>query len=154
MKSQQNCKHKNCRKIKTSGFPLLIGLLIALIPKCPFCVLAYSSAIALCSGAKVYIHHPGWTSWISILLAILTLIMVFVNFRGLRTYMAIVLILVGTSFIAIAEFRTGSLAHFYCGSSIILVGVWLNASMLYVLKFLSTPFYRLISKSQINPSEN
>ena len=52
-----SCANKKTIKYnKNKGYPLLLTIIIAILPKCPFCVLTYSSAIAMCSGVNIY-HH-------------------------------------------------------------------------------------------------
>ena len=119
-----------------SVLPLFSGILIALIPKCPFCILAYSSAMTLCSGSKIYQHTPNWTSYISIGLAVLTLFFVLLNYRGWRTIVAAGLIVGGSCFIVVSETFTGMPSHFYIGAVFLMSGVWVNANFMY--------FYRLL----------
>ena len=121
-----------------------MGLFIALIPKCPFCILAYSSAITLCSGTKVYMHHPEWTSWISIILAIFTLLMVLFNYRGRRTIYAAILVLLGSSLIVVSELYTGEIQVYYYGVTILLFGVWFNASFMYFYRVWLIPLLNFL----------
>ena len=131
-----NCKcgkeHKVHRKGKSIG--VWSGLLIAILPKCPFCVMAYSSAVTLCSGATMYDHTPTWISWISIGLAAFTLIITLWNYKGTRTLLAGLLILFGSSFILNSELRTGDVNAYYWGTFFLLSGVWLNGSFLHFLR--------------------
>jgi len=131
-----------------------MGVLIALIPKCPFCILAYSSAITLCSGTTVYMHHPEWTSWISIILAVFTLMMVLVNYRGKRTLFAAFFVLLGSGLIVMCELYTGEIEVYYYGVILLLFGVWLNASFFYFYRVWFLPllkFFRV--KTNIDYSD-
>ncbi|MCB9275152.1 MAG: hypothetical protein H6564_14005 [Lewinellaceae bacterium] len=119
-----------------------MGILIVLLPKCPFCLLAYSSAITLCSGVKVYQHEPGWPSWISIGLASLTLALVLWNYKGRRTLFAAALILSGSYFILSSELQTGELAVYYLGAALLLSGVWVNGSFRYVFNRWARPLWQ------------
>ena len=130
MEKKCHCPSKNKKRDQKSALPVLGGLLIALLPKCPFCLLAYSSAMTLCNGSKIYLHTPGWTSWISIGLAILTLMMVLLNYRGKRTIVAASLILFGSLFILRSELYTGDILGYYFGAAMLMLGVWVNASFL------------------------
>jgi hypothetical protein len=124
----------DCPRSKSSGrsiWPVFAGIVIALIPKCPFCILAYSSAITLCSGAKIYQHSPQWTSYISIALAAITLILVLWNFKGLRTILAAGCVVAGSLFIVVSEIHTGSPPHYYAGATLLMFGVWMNANFMY-----------------------
>ena len=131
MPSNCQCKSDRSAPTKVSYLSLASGILVALIPKCPFCILAYSSAITLCSGSKIYNHTPEWTSYISIGLAVMTLALVLFNFKGLRTILAATLVLSGSLLIVRSEIVTGSLSLYYIGSLLLMVGVWVNANFMY-----------------------
>lgn len=131
------------KEAKPRSYPLLLGILIAIIPKCPFCVLAYSSALTLCNGSNFYMHQSGWTSWLSIGLAAFTLIMVLVNYRGTRTLIAAGLIILGSVLIIRAELYTGQLQVYYTGVVFIFSGIWTNASMLYFARFVIRVLLRI-----------
>ncbi len=102
------------------------GVVIALLPKCPFCLLAYSSAMTLCSGTTVFEHQSNWFSWVSILLTVLVIATLIRNFRGLRTLVALALALIGGGLIAYSELYTGYLGHYTTGAYLLLGGALLN----------------------------
>lgn len=123
------------RKTATSSLgSALIGVLIVLLPKCHFCLLAYSSAITLCSGTKIYNHSPAWTSYISISLALLTLALVLINYKGLRTLFAASLVIIGCLLISYSELKTGEIAFYYGGTFALLFGVWVNGSFYHFFR--------------------
>lgn len=134
-------KHRSCRcrkshKIEKQGriLPFLTGILIAVLPKCPFCVMAYSSAITLCSGAKLYDHNPTWISYISIGLALFTLVLIIYNYKGTRTWFAAAMVIFGSVLILDSELRTGDFQNYYWGAGSLLLGVWINGSFAYFYK--------------------
>lgn len=129
-----HCPKPHKVKQKAGIFPVLTGIFIAVLPKCPFCIMAYSSAITLCSGAKLYNHNPTWVSWISIGLAALTLFFVLWNYKGVRTLIAAGLVLAGSCFILDSELRTGDFQNYYLGTFSLLLGVWVNGSFQYFFK--------------------
>lgn len=130
--NKKHC-HKSGSKTnkKESFIPLLGGIFIALIPKCPFCILAYGSAITLCSGATIYDHSPAWTNYISLVLIVITFAMVILNYKGLRTIIAAIMILCGSYFIVRSELYTGEIDLYYWGASILMIGIWINASFYF-----------------------
>lgn len=128
-----HCPKPHKVKQKAGIFPVLTGIFIALLPKCPFCIMAYSSAITLCSGAKLYNHNPTWVSWISILLAVLRCFSFSITI-GVRTFVAAALVLVGSCFILDSELRTGDFQNYYLGTFSLLLGVWVNGSFQYFFK--------------------
>ena len=139
----RSCHCPKPHKVKQKGgiFPVVTSIFIALLPKCPFCIMAYSSAITLCSGAKLYDHSPTWISWISIGLAALTLFFVLWNYKGSRTMVAAVLVLAGSYFILDSELRTGDVQNYYLGSFSLMLGVWVNGSFQYFFKKLLRPVW-------------
>jgi hypothetical protein len=129
------CPKKHANELpKFSSF--IPGLLIALIPKCPFCILTYTSAITICSTKNLGGYAPHWTSWISIGFAFLTLIVTLYNYKGQRTWVAAGLICFGSSLIICSELFTGLLPTYYWGCGILIFGVWVNGSFLYFLRLI------------------
>lgn len=145
--SQKSCSHSLDRKIKKkrSAFPILTGILIAILPKCPFCIAAYSSAIVLCSGTKLYHQAPDWTNFISIGLAVLTLIMILFNYRGKRTWFAASLVILGSLLIIRTELYTGELQEYYIGAFALLMGVWVNASFMFFYRKWMKPIFHFFN---------
>ncbi len=132
---KQKAKTDLNRKTATSSLgSALIGVVIALLPKCHFCILAYSSAITLCSGTKIYNHSPAWTSYISIGLALLTLALILINYKGLRTLFAASLVIIGCLLISYSELKTGEIAFYYGGTFALLFGVWVNGSFYHFFR--------------------
>ncbi len=132
MSSNCSCKPRKKRTtFKSPYLSFIAGLFIALLPKCPFCILAYSSAITLCSGKTLYNHDPGWTSFISIALALFTLVVILLNYKGRKTIIAAILVLIGSLFLIYSEMYTGDIYQYYWGTAFLLLGVWLNANLMY-----------------------
>lgn len=125
------------RVVKTkSGFLALFlpGLFIALIPKCPFCILTYTSAITICSSKAIGQYTPHWTSWISIVLAFLTLAITLYNYKGQRTWLAAAIISVGSILIIYSELFSGFIQPYYWGCGILIFGVWVNGSLPFFIR--------------------
>lgn len=141
-----HCKKKKSVKVENSVFSAFTSILIVFLPKCSFCILSYSSTIALCSGASWSNHAPGWTSWISVGLSFFTLLMILLNYRDVRTWIAAALVGVGGIGITYAEMVSGDLSFYYLGASIMLLGVWVNGSYYYVYRRWVKPFYLKIIK--------
>ena len=131
-----SCKKTDSKKMDLNFSSLLPGLLIALIPKCPFCVLSYTSAITVCGSKNMDGYLPHWTSWISIFFSLLTLLLTFNNYKGVRTQLSCFLILVGSALIVYSELFTGLLYSYYWGSVILIVGVWVNGNLPFFLRMI------------------
>ena len=126
-----HCPSKSKQKAKRDTYPLWSGILIALIPKCPYCILAYSSAITMCSGTKMYAQTPGWTAYLPFALAVLTLVLVLLNYKGSRTLASAGLVILGSILMIAGEFWLGEILLYYLGTAVLLFGIWVNASFRY-----------------------
>lgn len=124
------CKCSATKREKTGNdiYSIMSGVFIALIPKCPYCILAYSSAITMCSGTKLYSHSPSWTSYFLLVLAVLTLSLIIFNYKGKRTIVAIILVTLGSLLMLVSQFYIFDITYYYLGTILLLFGVWVNAS--------------------------
>lgn len=130
---------------KKSTFPILSGLLVAIIPKCPFCIMAYSSTFAMCGGSRMTGHVPPWTSYLLVGLAFLTLILILINYKGYRTLAAAGLVIAGSGLVLAEEFFTGEIAHYNLGALLLLLGVWVNGSFQYFYRKWMQPLFQKIN---------
>ncbi|MCH2080958.1 MAG: hypothetical protein MK226_01145 [Saprospiraceae bacterium] len=130
-----SCANKKTIKYnKNKGYPFLLTIVIAILPKCPFCMLAYSSAITMCSGATIYQHEAGVFSYISIILALVVVASIVMNRRDIRTWVATGLALYGTGLVVWSELYTGQLSTYMVGSSLLLLGALLNGNLLHFIQ--------------------
>ena len=130
---------------KERSFTSLLGAVaIALLPKCPFCLLAYSSAVTMCSGATYDSHAPGWVSFISISLALVVLYTVCRTYRGARTLFAAALAMLGTGIVAYSELVSGSLGLYQCGALMMLAAALLNGGVYVTVRRLLVRARRFI----------
>jgi len=135
---KSQCQQKKSTVKTASDYSLLTGILIALLPKCPFCILSFTSAITVCSSKGLTTYSPHWTSFISIAFAALTILIVAYNYKGIKTQVALFFILTGSALVIYSELFSGLLQPYYLGSSILLLGVWINGSFIFFYnKFLS-----------------
>jgi len=125
---------KKKRKKRNNPYPFLSGLLIALLPKCPWCILAYSSAITMCSGTKFYTPTDSWTTYLPISFAVFTLALLLYNYKGKKTILAATLVLLGSCLILDATFYYGDATAYYFGSLTLLFGVWINGSFFFFVR--------------------
>jgi len=139
--NQCRCTVTKTKKEKKTIFPLLTGIMIAILPKCPYCILAYSSAITMCSGTKLYNFSPGWTSYLLLGLALLTLLFILLNYKGKRTIYAAVLVGTGSLLMLACQFYTFNINHYYIGTFLLLFGVWVNASFRFFYRQWIKPIF-------------
>lgn len=151
------CEKKQCtasneftftRTKKKLGFTA--GLLLALLPKCPFCVMAFTSTFVLCGEAGTFTTEHTYTSSTTLFLTLffcgIALLGIVFNYRGNRTKYAMLLALAGSFCILLSVTRGGSLALYYSGVFFVFAGVWLNGSLLFFV----TKIRALLSRNSIN----
>ncbi len=102
--------------------------------------MAYSGAMTMCSGKKIYPENDIAFSILMILLAIIVFIGIAMNRRGLRTIFALALALSGTLLVFISQFIQISEFTYYIGCGMLLLGVWVNGSFLYFIHVLRKKF--------------
>ena len=139
-KIKNDCKPCKKRKIDSGAkkqFGLLTTILLVLLPKCPFCLMAYSSTFMLCGGAGVIAKSSHSSSATTILITsffcLLVLLSIILNYRDKRTKYALMLATAGSFLIMYSVCVDGGLPIYYSGVMLVFIGVWLNASLLYII---------------------
>ena len=123
-----SCK-KNCQRLQVKkSLSWLPALFIAIIPKCPFCIMAYSGAITLCTGTKMYPHADTTTSYISIGLAAAVILSILFNYKGSKTKYALFFTSIGTLLLLTSQFYWISEYLYYAGVGFLFFGIWYNGS--------------------------
>lgn len=120
-----------CRSKARSSYAWLPAVVVAILPKCPFCVMAYSGAISMCSGNNLYPNAGGIVSYVTIGLALLTLLSILLNKRGRRTWVAATITIGGTGLLLLSQFYSMSSSLYYIAVTVIFFGVWFNGSFLH-----------------------
>jgi len=135
-KNRMPCKKKNMEIVSRNQTGLLGGILLALLPKCPFCYMAFSGTLMLCgngSGMFTRTFSSLPTQIFSVAFCQLILLFIVLNFRDKRTLYAIALAVVGSAMVIYSTTIAGGIMLYYCGVVMIFLGVWLNASLLYFI---------------------
>jgi hypothetical protein len=132
-----------CKKMRADAkqkkyVSLFGGILLAVLPKCPFCLMAFSSTIFLCGEGHTFIEEytikSSSTITLTMFFCLLTLAGIIFNYRDSRTKYAIAFALSGTAFINLSVNVTGGLPLYYLGVFLVFTGVWVNTSLLYFVK--------------------
>ena len=125
-------KNKNCacrKRRDFSRFPLLVSVLLAVLPKCPFCIMAYSSAMVMCSGIVYEAYTPNWFSYLSTLLSLVILISLILNYRGYNTVIAVVLGFIGVAMVVYGQLISGIADYYWSGAFFLMTAALLNGNL-------------------------
>ncbi len=134
---------KPCKKISHVNadkrrFSVFSGILLAFLPKCPFCFMAFTNTLILCGEGNSLTcqrtFSSSTTSLLSILFCSIILLSIIFNYQDSRTKYAIALAFTGSLFVILSVIKTGGLPLYYFGIIFIFSGVWMNASLLYFLR--------------------
>ena len=124
----KNCNTK--RKVYTfRNSSIFSAILIILIPKCPFCIMAYSSAITICGGQDIYMTSNNWVSFIPLVLSAIIFLMIVLNNKGIRTWIAAIMTLFGTLFIVLSHQLLLSPAFYNVGGVGMILAIWVNGNL-------------------------
>lgn len=143
------CKKRNAVSDGRKHAGLLTTILLIVLPKCPFCLMAFSSTIILCGkagGASELTHSSSTTISITAFFCFTVLLNILLNYRDKRTIYSLVLAAAGCFLIMYSVCAAGGLSLYYSGVVLVFIGVWLNASLLYIVK-------RITGKRRATPGE-
>lgn len=129
--------------IRTS---FLSALLVVILPKCSICVMAFSSAIALCGGDAIYHQSNNWVSYIPIGLSALICGLIIKNWRGVRSYYAIALAWIGLTMVISSHQLLIDPSFYNIGSGLLFIAVWFNSNLLHTIQL----FRSKINKKEIH----
>jgi hypothetical protein len=132
MLSNCNC-HPSKKVNKASSVSVLSTFLLIILPKCPFCIMAYSSAITICGGPDMYLMSNNWVSFVPLALALFINVMLLLNWRGRSTFNALLVSLVGFSLILMTHQLILSSGFYNLGAMLLFMSIWLNGSFIYLL---------------------
>jgi len=139
------CKSKK----KYNLIPWLPTFAIAILPKCPFCIMAYSGAMSLCSGKMLYPNANSISSYIIIGLALFTLIGIALNYKKKTTIIALAIAAVGILLLSISQFYLMSNDLYYVGTALLFFGIWYNGSFNFFYKKYKT-YWNKINDNKIH----
>jgi len=135
---------KNCKRNQSSSFrrlmPWLPGFIIAIIPKCPFCIMAYSGAVTLCSGKSIYPNAGSMTSVMTIILCAVIISGILLNNRGKKTIISLMIVITGIGLIIASQLVLMDSLSYTIGAFILLFGIWFNGSFDYFYRRITLKF--------------
>ena len=130
-KKTNSCGFKNNFKLSSSSW--LSTILIIILPKCPFCVMAYSGAMTLCSGRMLYPNSNSQSIYFILGLSLIVLFGIILNYKGKRTIASIIIALLGISLLMLSQVYWYSEVGYYTSVLIIMTAIWNNGSLHYLL---------------------
>jgi len=136
------CETQNCRykmKLSHSKGSWLSLLLIAILPKCPFCVMAYSGAVTLCSG-KMYPNAHTESVYFLLILGLVITVSILLNYRGRRTLVSLSLVLIGVASMMLSQVVWYSEVGYYYSVLLIFIAIWNNGSLHYLINKFSNHY--------------
>jgi hypothetical protein len=109
-------------------FPSFLSFIIVFIPKCPFCFVAYSSAMTMCGGPSLITHHSDWGAWLALGLGGIVIFCIALNNRGVGTYRALSLALFGFCLVVFGITKPDMMICYYIGAILLLLAAFYNGS--------------------------
>ncbi len=135
------------RKEAVTGSTSFLGLLLIIIlPNCPVCIMAYSTAISMCGGPDMYLSSNNWVSYLPLFFSLLIMALILMKNKGLKTYVAVGLAFVGFLFILGSHQLIIPSDFYYVGTCVLFIAIWLNGSLFSAINLIKTSF---LAKSQI-----
>ena len=133
------CKKRKSVSENKKQAGLLITIFLILLPKCPFCLMAFSSTVILCGKAGGISEMTNSSSsatsiFITSFFCVSVLLSILLNYRDIRTKYALLLASTGCLLIMCSVSVGGGLPLYYAGVVFVFIGVWLNASLLYIIR--------------------
>ena len=129
-----NCNCHPTKKInRSSSASLFSTVVLIILPKCPICIMAYSSAITICGGTDMYFRSNNWVSYVPLVLAFFINLMFLFNWRGQRTLYALMIAMVGFTLISLTHQLVLSPVFYDLGAVLLLMSIWLNSSLISLL---------------------
>ena len=132
MLSNCNC-HPTKKVNRSSSASLFSTVVLIILPKCPICIMAYSSAITICGGPDMYLMSNNWVSYVPLVLALFINLMFLFNWRGQRTLYALTIAMVGFTLISLTHQLVLSPIFYDLGAVLLLMSIWLNSSLISLL---------------------
>jgi len=109
---------------------------LTLLPKCPFCFVAFTSTAMLCGPGSAAHSSRTFSSLpalcFTVFFCLVILLSIFFNYRDARTRYALGIAVLGVALLIASVAAGGGELWYYSGVMILFSGVWLNGSLLSV----------------------
>ena len=137
--------HSNCNKTLHKDVPVTLksrtasflgSIIILLLPKCPFCMVAYSSTITFCGTAGVFTdtkHHTDWGAHAAIFISVLLTVSMMLTYklsRGYFRYLSMAAMAVcGSLCMYIGIFHATSMTCYYAGAVLLMIATFIYSDV-------------------------
>lgn len=132
------------------GFGLLSGILLAVLPKCPFCFVAFSSTLVLCGKGETISQSNAHFSTPTILFATvfcsLAILSIALSYKDARTRYALLVAISGTACILTSVLLAGGEPLYYFGVLLIMGAVALNMRRFRLVEKMNNWFRGIMMK--------
>jgi hypothetical protein len=125
-----------CKSEQTfaSRYPAVFGFIILILPKCPFCLVAYSSAITLCGTSTLITrttHHAGGGAYIALLMGVvIASCILFTNKNKSYYSVALAMAFTGLLLLSIGIFKTDAMLFYYSGAALLVMATFIYSRVL------------------------
>ncbi|MBK8656406.1 MAG: hypothetical protein KBG02_11160 [Haliscomenobacter sp.] len=120
-----------CSKKRWRHLPWLPAVVVAILPKCPFCIMAYAGAVPLCGGKTIYPNAGNVSLYLTIGFAVVVLLGILLNHKGVRTFHAGLIAIAGVVCLVMSQIVWISMPLYYLGVGLLFFGIWYNGSFAY-----------------------
>lgn len=127
-----SCTTTKSTRIST-GSSIVSALMVVIIPKCPICVMAYTSAVTMCGGPDMYLAENNWISYIPLLMSVLIIGLICYNHKGWRTWIALFIALIGASSIFLTHQLVLAGNFYHVGTILLFLAIWFNSNFISFL---------------------
>lgn len=111
------------------------GILLAILPKCPLCFIAFSGTAVLCgegaTATRSHVIASTPTIIISSVICMVVLMSVLLNYNPSKTPKALLLLIPGIAAVVYSATWGGGEWLYYSGVVTMFLGIWMNGSFQY-----------------------
>lgn len=135
MITHKSCTHKTAFPFKNNSpvnarkYSSILGLVVLILPKCPACIVSYTSAMTLCGSTTLtpYItHETDIKAYLALALGLLIVGSILYAFsRGRRVHLSLPTAMCGQMLLVVSLFQDQHLTYYYAGAVLLIVSTLL-----------------------------
>jgi hypothetical protein len=115
----------------------ILGFVLLLLPKCPLCVVAYSSAVTLCGTSTLVTHtanHRDWGAYVALSMCIcITTCILLANRTKQSIQAALIMAISGTLLVAAGIWLANIWVLYYAGAAFLLLATLIFGGLFHSL---------------------